>query len=117
MVESEPLTTLFRLPIHLLSNNTNTTIAAGEDLNLTCDAQHFSTRQWLRYDRGQQQVVTNTSDGRVVITADSRLQFRGIAMSDGGEYRCVLRNDVGNQRIFVYIKVVGKSMDRGVCWW
>ena len=60
-------------------------------------------------------VVSTTDDGRIEVTSDYQLLFRGILPSDEAQYRCTLGNDLGTVRVVVNVKVVGKSLY--VCVW
>lgn len=110
-VVSDPISASYRLPINATSLSGNTTIAAGENLNLTCNGEHFIYRQWTRVldKNSPSTVVFTTDDGRIEVTSDYQLLFRGILPSDEAQYRCTLGNDLGITRVIVNVKVVGKS--------
>lgn len=116
VVESGFIETHFHFPIVIAPTNQdgNITVAAGDSLNLTCSAENASRRQWLvrpwnSSNSRDVQVVSNTSDGRITVTPDKVVQFRGIQLGNGALYSCVLGNAVGMARIEVNVTVVGES--------
>lgn len=115
-MESNYLQTYFHLPIVLTPPNQggNLTVAVGDSFNLTCAGENHLTRQWLTRNISsfRQSVVANTSDGRIVVTEDEMVLFRGIQPGDEALYMCVLRNDINIETIVVNVTVVGKWNER-----
>ena len=112
LVMSESVTTIYLLPINVTSQGGNTTVEEGSSLNLTCNGEHFTYRQWTRVvdEDSPSSVVSTTSDGRIEVTSDFQLLFQGILLSDEAQYRCTLGNNLGIVRVIVNVKVVGKSL-------
>ena len=112
-VTGPSLETLFRFFIVPISENRTTTVAAGEDVDLTCDAQHFTFRQWLiirtdEFGIVRPEAVTNSSDLHRIVTPDLQLRFRGIRPEDQGVYKCMLSNVLGGDEVVANITVVGE---------
>ncbi len=107
---SDYLPALHRVRIETYTPNSNHTVSAGDDLTLSCNASFFTLRQSIK-DQGMNlrpEVVSNTPDGRIFITSDFQLQFRGILLEDAAMYRCSLRNDLGTASIIAIVQVVGE---------
>ena len=106
------LQTYYHPPIVLTPPNQggNITVAAGDSLNLTCSAENASRRQWLTRPWGGSnrdvRIVSNTSDGKITVTSDKVVQFRGIELDDSALYSCLLGNDVEMKRIEYNVTVV-----------
>ena len=121
VVESTFLETYYRLPIVMTPPNQggNITVAAGDSLNLTCSAENASRRQWLARPWGGSnrdvRVVSSTSDGKITVTSDKVVLFRGIELDDGALYSCLLGNDVEMAKIEYNVTVVGESMQEYSC--
>lgn len=105
MVKSPPLAATFQHHIQPISPNSNYTIREGGDLNLTCNAQYATSRQWTVL-KINTLAVTNSSDGRIIITSDYQLQFQGILLRDQAVYTCVLRNEVSTKSISANVRVL-----------
>ena len=107
---SESVSTLFRLPVNATSPSTNVTVIEGDSLNLTCNGEHFTYRQWTRVldEDSISEVVSTSDDGRIEVTSDYQLLFLWILPSDEAQYRCTLGNEIGINRIVVDVKVLGK---------
>ena len=84
---------------------------------MSCDGLNVELRQWVRYSSNNlENPVLNASDGSIVISADSEwLKFVQVKLEHAGDYRCLLRNDLGLKRIFVTVHVVGKGIPCGGC--
>ena len=82
-------------------------------MNMSCDGQNVELRQWVRLSSsGLEKTVLNSSDGSLLISADLEwLQFVQVKLEHAGDYRCLLRNDLGLKRILVTIHVVGKDQN------
>ena len=89
--------------------DSNHTVSAGQNLTLSCNASFFTYRQWIRNQgiNSSLVAVSDTSDGRISITPDFQLHFRGILLEDADLYMCSLRNDLGTDTITANIQVVG----------
>ena len=111
-VESESVSTLFRLPVNVTSPSDNVTAIEGNSLILTCNGDHFTYRQWTRLlesdENGPPEVVSTTDDGRIEVTSDYQLLFLWILPSDEAQYRCALGNELGVMTVVVNVKVLGK---------
>ena len=94
-------------------------MAAGDSLNLTCSAENASRRQWLARPWGGSnrdvRVVSSTSDGKITVTSDKVVLFRGIELDDGALYSCLLGNDVEMAKIEYNVTVVGESLQEYSC--
>ena len=66
-------------------------------------------RQWL-YQMGHQRpkVLSNTTDGKVIITMDFELQLRNIALENEGIYECLLSNNLGRLYLTNNLSVTGQ---------
>lgn len=111
IVASQPITTLFRLPITVISTGGNIIARVGENVTLSCAAENFIFRQWQSTEETGALLITNSSDGRRVISDNSdRLIFQGIQLEHRGEYVCVLINEVGSQQVTYSVTVTSKCM-------
>ena len=76
-MKSESISTLFRLPVNVISPSDDVTVIEGDSLNLTCNGEHFTYRQWTRVldVDSLSEVVSTTDDGRIEVTSDYQLLF------------------------------------------
>ena len=108
---SRYLTALHRRRVQTHIPDSNHTVIAGQNLTLYCNASFFTLQQWIKDQGGSSRpvVVSNTPDGRIFITSDFQLQFRGISLEDAAMYRCSLRNDLSvTASIIANVEVVGE---------
>ena len=107
---SESVSTLFRLPVNVTSPSDNVTVIEGDSLNLTCNGEHFTLRQWTRVldEDSISEVVSTSDDGRIEVTSNYQLLFWWTLPSDEAQYRCTLGNELGIMRVVVNVKVLGK---------
>ena len=81
-------------PLVIFSSNVNATADVGGSFNFSCNASNFNVLQWIFYDLNNSypRVVSNTTDGRRVITPDNELHLTNIQFEDEGIYECRLSN-------------------------
>ncbi len=100
----------FTEPLVILSSSVNATVDVGGAYNFSCNASNYLLLQWIFHDPNNSypRVVSNTSDGRRVITPDNELRLTNIRFEDEGTYECRLRNNLGMMSLWNNLTVVGK---------
>ena len=81
-------------PLVIFSSSVHATADVGGSFHFSCNASNFEVLQWIFYDlnNSYRRVVSNTSDGRRVITPDNELHLTNIQFEDEGIYECRLSN-------------------------
>ncbi len=93
----------------IYSVRVNATVDVGGAYNFSCNASFFELLQWIFHDQNSSfpRVLSNTSDGRRVITPDIELRLTNIQFEDEGMYECRLHNNLGIMSLWNDLTVVG----------
>ena len=109
-MNSNTVTTHFRLPVVVHTTNTNAVIGLGETHNFSCNVSNALQRQWIHYPpNGPYMYLNVNTDVDIVITPDYELQLRDIQFDSEGRYECITTNNLGSETIRHSLKVVGES--------
>ena len=102
-------------PIIIYSASVNVTVNVGESYNFSCNATNTVYRQWQYIVPSEHpRVMSNTTDGRVVVTSDFELQLRDIRFEDAGTYRCMFNNNLRRLSLTNILSVIGKNSLPGI---
>ena len=97
-------------PIIIYSASVNVTVNVGESYNFSCNATNVLYRQWLYVVPSQRpRVMSNSTDGRVIVTSNFELQLRDIRFEDDGTYQCMLTNNLGRLGLTNNLSVIGEN--------
>ncbi len=96
----------------IFSSSVNTTVNVGGAYNFSCNASNYLLLLWIFHEpkNSYPRVVSNTSDGRRVITPDNELHLTNIRFEDEGMYECRLRNNLGKRSLCNTLTVVGQEI-------
>ncbi len=100
----------YTVPLVIFSPSVNATVDVGGAYNFSCNASNYFMLQWIFHDpnNSDPRVVSNTSDGRRVITPDNELHLTNIQFEDEGMYECRLNTNLGIMSLWNDLIVVGK---------
>ena len=99
--------------IIIYSAGVNVTVIVGESYNFSCNATNVPYHQWLYLVPSERpRVMSNTTDGRVIVTSDFELQLWDIRFEDAGIYRCLLTNHLSRLSLTNILSVIGKNFFR-----
>ena len=103
-------------PIIVYSVSVNVTVNVGESYNFSCNVTNTVYRQWLYIvvPSERPRVMSNTTDGRVIVTSDFELQLRDIRFEDAGTYQCMLYHNLRSLSLTNILSVVGKNSLPGI---
>ncbi len=111
--ESSPVSAHYTEPLLIYSRSVNTTVHVGGAYNFSCNASHYLQLKWIFHDPNNSfpRVVSNTSDGRRIITQDNELHLTNIRFEDEGTYECRLHNTVQMLSLRNNLTVAGQEND------
>ncbi len=109
ILHSSSVSAHYTEPLVIFSLSVNATVDVGGAYNFSCNASNYLQLQWIFHDQNTPfpRVVSNTSDGRRVITPDNELRLINIRFEDEGMYECRLRNHLGMMSLWNSLTVVG----------
>ncbi len=108
ILHSSSVSSHYTEPLVIFSSSVNATVNVGGAYNFSCNASNYLQLQWIFPDpNNSNRVVSNTSDGRRVITPDNELRLINIRFEDEGMYECRLRNHLGMMSLGNSLTVVG----------
>ncbi len=102
-------------PLHwalvIFSLSVNATVNVGGVYNFSCNASNYLQLQWIFHDPNNSfpRVVSNTTDGRRVITPGNEIRLSNIQFEDEGMLECRLRNMLGIMSLWNNLTVVGQE--------
>ncbi len=110
ILHSSSVSAYYTEPLVIFSLSVNATVNVGGAYNFSCNASNYNLLQWIFHDPNNSypRVVSNTCDGRRVITQDNELHLTNIRFEDKGTYECRLHNNLGIMSLWNNLKVVGK---------
>ncbi len=109
ILHSSSVSAYYTEPLVIFSSNVNATVNVGGAYNFSCNVSNYLLFQWIFHDpdNSYPRVVSDTSDGRRVITPDNELRLTNIQFEDEGTYECRLRNNLGIMSLWNDLIVVG----------
>ena len=109
--ESSDVSAHYTEPLVIFSSSVNATVDVGGAYNFSCNASNYLLLQWIFHepDAPYPRVVSNTSDGRRVITPDNELRLTNIQFEDEGTYECRLTNNLGMIPLKYNVTVIGET--------
>ncbi len=108
ILHSSSVSAHYTEPLVIFSYSVNATADVGGAYNFSCNVSNYLLLQWIFHDNNSfARVVSNTSDGRRVITPDNELRLSNIRFEDEGMYECRLRNNLGIMSLWNNLTVVG----------
>ncbi len=110
ILHSSSISARYTEPLVIFSSSVNATVSVGGAYNFSCNASNYIQLQWIFHDQNTPfpGVVSNTTDGRRVITQDNELHLTNIRFEDEAMYECRLRNNLGMMSLWNKLTVVGK---------
>ncbi len=109
ILHSSSVSVYYAEPLVIFSSSVNATVNVGGAYNFSCNASNYFLLQWIFHDPNNSnlRVVSDTSDGRRVITPDNGLHLTSIQFEDEGTYECRLYNNLGIMSLWNDLIVVG----------
>ncbi len=110
ILHSSSVSAYYTEPLVIFSSSVNATVNVGGAYNFSCNASNYLMLQWIFHDpnNSDPRVVSNTSDGRRVITPDNELHLTNIQFEDEGMYEFRLNTNLGIMSLWNDLIVVGK---------
>ncbi len=117
ILHSSSVSAHYTEPLVIFSMSVNATVDVGGAYNFSCNASNYLLLQWIFDDQNNPfpKVVSNTSDGRIVITQDNELSLTNIQFEDEGTYECRLHNNLGMMSLWNDLTILGKISIVFIC--
>ena len=102
------LCAFYTFPLIVLSRAVNTTIYVSSNQTLTCHSINDVYKEWIHYANNNSVELTNTSDGKIVITDNFELRIGNVNYEDQGFYLCQLYHFATPINLTNKLSIIGK---------